>query len=273
MAKLIQPNIPPEYEVLWEKIFRWFERYGVPIWARKWFQTSRSVIDNKREITKIPTAAQSWKTLDTATKGAWKAAAYRAYKFYRGYRLFVADYIWRQKAELSLPGTPANEHQLFGLKMANPGGGLDVEMRRDDKDLVGKLKIKFSYKKDEITPSATDAFKVNCTAYYFTAGYYGTDTDSFSAPAGDVGWNIIERTFGSTNRKYFHFKIVFTTKDYDAIIYLDNVVLSDNNGEFFREGWNTESYAAWIPRALYRKTDWQFKPVWAEPYFKHEYLE
>jgi len=254
-------------------MFRWFERYGVPIWCRKWFQTSRAVVKQKQAATKLPSAASAWRALDTNTKGAWKAAAYNAYKYYRGYRLFVADYIWRQKAGLSLPGTPSNFHQLFGLKLANPGGALDVEMRRDDKDLVGPITIKFAYKKNEITPSATAAFKVNCTAYYFTYGSYSSDTDNFSAPAGNVGWNTIERSFGPNLRKYFHFKIVFTIKDYDAEVYIDNVILKDKNKEFFREGWNTESYAPWVPKMLYRKQDWEFKPVYAEPYFIHQYLE
>lgn len=272
MVKVVQPEIPPEWVPLFDKIFRWFEVRGIPIWARMWFQDARSIDKSRDERSKLPMAGTAWKPLSSATKQLWNLAAYRAYNYYRGYRLFTADYIWRQKVGLSLPGTPDNTHQLFGLKMLNPGGAANIYARRDDKDLVGQINLKFSYKKDEITPSATKAFKVTCTAYYLTPGGYDTDVDTYTAPAGDRDWATLNYSFGTAGREYFHFKIVFAIDGYDAIIWLDNIVLSDANGEFFREGFNTENYEYWEPNMLYRKRDWQFNPAYIRNYFLHEYV-
>ncbi len=272
MVRVIQPNVPPEWIPLFEKIFRWFERNGTPIWARRWFQDSRTIKQQKKKQSEFQSAGQSWTDLDGSIKALWNQAAYRVNGYFRGYRLFTSDYIYRKSANLSLPGTPSNLHQLFGLKISNPGGSGNVFARRDDKDIVGQLNIKFSYKKNEITPSGTKAFKVVCTAYHLTQGGYSTDVDTFTADAGDEGWQIINRTFGTTDRKYFHFKIVFTIDGYDAIIHLDNIVLSDKNGEFFRESFNTEAYSYWTPNMLYRKRDWVFNPAYIKTYFNHEYL-
>ena len=273
MVKVIQPNIPPEWVPLFEKIFRWFQRRGVPIFARMWFQDARSIDRSKKKGSKIPLAGQAWSNLDGAVKTQWNYAAYNAYKFYSGYRLFTTDYIFRVMNNLSLPGTPANTHQLFGLKMFNPGGSANIFARRDDKDLIGQINFKFSFKKDEITPSGSQAFIVKCTAYYLIPGGIATETDTYTAPAGDSGWQTINRTFGTTDRKYFHFKIVFRINNYDAIIHLDNVILSDADGEFFRENWNTTNYDYWKPDMLYRKRDWQFHPAYIRNFFLHEYLE
>jgi len=270
--KTIQTEFPAEYAAFVETALRWFERYGVPVMCRNWFQTSRSVKANKVAATKLPSATSYWKPLNDATKQLWRNAAKKATGYYRGYQLFVSDFIWRQKNGLSLPGTPSDFHQLFGLELTNPGGASDVEARRDDKDLVGYISYKLSFKKTEITPSATYKFSVNCTAYYFSDGGLGIETDTYEAVAGNIDWTTINRQFGLIGRKYFHFKIVISIANYDADVLLDNFELSDASGVIMRENWNVAKYAAWIPTALYRKKDWVFKPAYAEPYFKHLYL-
>lgn len=272
MVRIVQPDIPPEWEEMWAKIVRWFDLHGIPVWCRMWFQTSRSQKEKRRAATKFPSAGSAWKQLDAATKIAWRSAAKAGWNYYRGYRMFVADYIYRLQNNLSLPGTPSDYHQLFGMVMDNPSGSSDIYMRRDDKDLIGPLTIKFSYKKDERTPSGSYAFKVQSTAYYFWAGQVLSHTDTFTSPAGDVAWNTITRNFGTSGLKYFHLKVIFTILNYDAKIYLDNIIWSDQNGEFFREHFNVESYGAWIPVLLYRKRDWVFNPAYITTYFKHEYL-
>jgi len=273
MAKVSSLSIPPAWEPLIEAIFRWYEINGLPIFASQWLQGSRYMKYLKQQSSKISDVAQAWNNLSDITKAGWDSVAVIATTFARGYRMYTSDFIWRQKVGLPAPEGAVATHQLFGIKMSNLGGAFDVHIRRDDKDLVGQITFKFSYKKDEITPSVSKSFNVNITAYYFGQGTILTDTDSFTAPAGDVAWTTITRTFGTVARKYFHIKIVLTIKDYDAIIYLDNLILSDSIGEVHRENFNTENYAPWIPNNLYRKRDWLFNPGFYEPYFIHEYLQ
>lgn len=273
MVKLVQPNVPPEWVPLFNKIFRWFELHGIPIWARMWFQDTRTIEKQKAEQSKFPSAGTAWNNLSDAEKDNWRQAGYKAYGYNYGYKLFTADYIWRERMGLSLPGTPSLFHQLFGLKMSNPGGSADVNFRRDEKDLVGQLTLKFSFKKDEIAPSASKAFKVTTTLYYFTPGGYATETDEYSAPAGDSDWQTIERTIGTADREYFHVKIVFSIEGYNAIIYIDNLSLFDDNGLVFKYTWNNYPDEEWEPEPLQRKRYWIYTPYYYNPYYEYSYLE
>ena len=273
MVKVIQSNPPPEWEELWAKIVRWFGRYGVPTYVRMWFQDTRRLTEQRRRNTKFNLVKDDWKTLDDATKYQWYLAAYRAYGYYRSYRLFTADWIYRNKIGLSTPGTPHLLRQLFGLEMLNPGGSGNVQMRRDDKDLIGQLRIRFNFKKNENTPSATKAFKMLATAYYFTEGGIATETDSYICPAGNVDWTEIDRRFGTTDRKYFHLTLIFSIDNYDAEVYFDNIRLADNGGEYFTERFNTQDYVPWVPQLLWRKKDWIFSPSFIDTYFRHLYLQ
>jgi len=270
--KTIQTEFPAEYAAFVETALRWFERYGVPVYCRNWFQTSRSVKANKVAATKLPSSSAAWKLLDEPTKALWRSAAKKATGYYRGYQLFVADFIYRRQNGLSLPGTPSDFHQLFGLELTNPSAALDVTVRRDDKDLVGPISYEFEYKKDENTPSGSFTFRVQVTAYYFTPGSYDTDVDTFDAPAGNVGWNKISRTFGTSLRKYFHVITTISIKFYDAVVQIDNYKMSDAANVIINENWNTKKYVLWEPTPLYRKQGWEFSPAYASPYIVHKYL-
>jgi len=273
MVKVIQSDVPPEFEELWAKCIRWFGRYGVPTYVRMWFQTARRNYNQRVSQSKFDLVKVDWKTLDDAIKYQWKLAAYRAYGYYRAYRLFTADWIWRDKVGLSNPGAPHLLHQLFGLEMLNPGGSENVQMRRDDKDLIGRLRIRFNFKKIENAASPPAAFKMLATAYYLTDGGIATETDSYTCPAGNIDWTEIDRRFGTTDRKYFHFKLIFVIDNYDAEVYFDNIRLADNGGEYYADRFNTKDYVPWVPILKWRKKDWVFSPSFIDTFFKHLYLE
>jgi len=272
MVRVIQPNIPPEWEELWNKIIRWFEIHGIPVWCRMWFQDTRSGRERRRAASLFTQAAQAWKALDDDTKHAWKVAAKTGWNYYRGYRLFIYDWIYRYQHGLSVPGTPSNYHQGLGLTIDNPNGLSNVYARRDDKDLVGPLTLKVSYKKVERTPAGSGSFQIQAIAYYLWSGQILEHTNTFTTPSGNVDWNTVTQTFGTDGLDYFHLKVIYSINNYNCKVYLDNVIWSDKNGEFFRENFDTTDYKSWTPVQLYRKKDWYFNPAYIDTYFKHEYL-
>lgn len=272
MVKVIGNVLPAEWEAFWNKVVRWYGLRGIPTFARLWSQDIRRMRKIRYDISHFMALGSAWRELSSATQQLWRDAAKECWGYNRGYRLFTADYIYRLIAGLPVPGTPSNYHQLFGLEMLNPGGSENVYMRRDDKDIVGQLTEKIKFKKTEITPSGSYAFKVQCTAYYLTEGGYSTDTDEYVAAAGNIAWNEIERTFGQDARKYFHFKIILTIANYDAVVDIDSLELLDKNGRFFFENWITQRNKVWVPKMLFRKTDWRFGPSYIDTYFKHLYL-
>jgi len=270
--RIIQCDVPVDYEALWAKMVRWFGRYGVPVFARKWFQTVRSRYEQRDDSSLLKDVANAWNVLSPVTRSGWDAAANACWEYNRGYRMYSSDYIWRHRANLPAPEGAMIEHQLFGLRMLNPGGSLNIFMRRDDKDVVGQINVKFSYRKLEVTPNASFPFRVLFTGYYFEGGENKTDVETWSAPGGNVGWTMIDHNFGIADRNYFHIKIIFTIQNYDAEIFLDNIIWTDKNSEFYREHFNTDRYVPWVPNLLYRKRDWQFSPGFSTTYFQHIYL-
>ncbi len=273
MVKVTQCDVPPEWEEFWGKVCRWYGIKGVPCFARLWIQKMRRMKEIRYTISHFKQLGSAWGNLSDVTRQAWRDAAYKCWEYNRGYRLFTADYIYRLIAGLSVPGTPSDYHQLFGLEILNPGGSEKVQMRRDDKDIVGQINLKFNYKKTEIAPGGGNAFKVNSTLYYYIQGGYLTETDEFTAPAGNVGWNLINRTFGTADRKYFHYKVIFSIDDYAAEIFLNDIILTDKDGKFFSENFITKRNKAWVPKLLWRKKDWIFSPSFLDTYFKPLYLE
>lgn len=273
MVKVLQPDPPAEFIEFLEKLVRWFDRYGVPIWAGNWYRFARSELERQKLRSNIQNASTTWNGLSTAQKESWRSAAYKAYQHYRSYRLFVADYNYRKGHGLSLPGSPSEFYQLFGLKLANPGGSLNVYAQRDEKDMVGPITIKVSFKKDEIAPSGTEKFIIATTAYYMSSGAISYDNDVYNCPAGNIAWNTLERSFGTAGRKYFHVLIRFTINNYNAEVYLDNFETSDQIGSFSAERWNTTDFKGWEPDMLYRKSGWTFGPSYTSPYITHQYIQ
>lgn len=272
MVKVIGSVLPAEWAVFWAKVVRWYGLRGIPTYSRLWFQDYPRMRKIRYNISDFKQMGSAWKGLSAAVQQDWRDAAHACWDYNRGYRLFTADYIYRLIGGLPIPGAPNIYHQLFGLEMLNPGGSDNVFMRRDDKDIVGQITAKIKFKKTENTPSAVAGFKIQQTAYHFTDGGYDTDTDEYSAPAGNIAWIEVEQTFGVADREYFHYKIVLTIDNYDAIIDIDSIELTDKNGRYFKENFITKSNKAWIPKLLFRKTDWLFGPSFIDTYFKHIYL-
>lgn len=243
--RVTNPSVPVDWEVLWQKMVRWFYRGGVPVWARMWFQNMRSQYEKRRKATKTPTVAELWNTLSPATKVGWDDAAEKMWGYRRGYRLFTSDFIYRQKANLSPPQGAMVEHQLFGLRMQNLDGVEYVRFFYDTvywpRTFVGPFNIKVSYKKDEIEPSSTEDFIIHSTGFYDS----NMDVDHFVAPDGDVAWNIVDRNFGVTDRVYNRFAIAIHIGYLKAKIWIDNIILSDKNGEFYHENFDPPKYAVW----------------------------
>lgn len=272
MVRVIGNVLPAEWEDFWKKCVRWYGLKGVPTFSRLWFQDIRRFKKIRYDRSYFMSVGQAWRDLSSDVKQGWRDAAHAAWDYNRGYRLFSADYIYRLVAGLPVPGDPNLYHQLFGLEMRNPGGAESVFMRRDDKDIVGPLTLNVKFKKQENTASSSDAFKIQMTAYYFTPGSYDTDVDEYVCPAGNVDWNDVSRTFGTDGRKYFHFKLVLTIANYDAIVWVDSLELLDQGGRFFKENFITKRNEVWVPKMLFRKKDWNFSPSWTDTYFKHLYL-
>lgn len=272
MVKVIGNILPAEWEEFWKKVVRWYGLRGIPTFSRLWSQDIRRMRQIRYTISHFKAMGSAWRKLSGATQQLWRDAAKKCWDYNRGYRLFTADYIYRLIAGLPIPGTPSNYHQLFGLEMLNPGGAQNVLMRRDDKDIVGQITAKIKFKKVELAAGNGNAFKIQQTGYYFIAGGYNTDTDEYIAPADNIDWNEVVRTFGTASRKYFHYKIVLAIANYDAIVDVDSIELLDQNGRFFKETFITKRNKAWVPKMLFRKTDWAFSPSFIDTYFKHLYL-
>lgn len=273
MVKIIQPNIPAEWEELFAKIFRWFERNGVPIWCANWFQTSARSKETRRSNSIFKMVSDYWKTVSDADKELWKQAAEKVWGQRRGYRLFSMDIIWRHARGFSKPGTPNQFHQLFGLRVSNPGGAKSVIMRIDLKDQTGPFNLKFSYKKNELVPTTDEPFRVNVGAFYFGSGSLKVDVATWESPAGNVAWTTSEKSFGVSGREYYHIIVMFILDYYDAVISLDNIEISDNIGVIESENFITKRYTPFEPDFLVRKEGWGFAPDYAEPYFKYLYLD
>jgi len=271
MVKVAQMTIPPEFENLLARILAHFDQMCYPTWASRMFHTTRSAKARNLEKTYIPRVRAVWSTFTLAQKAAWKAAA--GYTGYSNYQLFTADYSYRKKHDLSLPGTPYTTHQLYGLKMSNPGAKTPIRFRLHLKDLLGPVQIQFNYKKQEIVPTAGVPFSLNATAYYFDGGLNISNVLSWSAPAGNVAWSTMSQTFGVTGQKYFHLIVEIILDNYEANIFFDNVRISDGIGPFYSDSFNKKVGTEWDYYAFYRKQGWAFDPSFAVPHFEVVYLD
>jgi hypothetical protein len=271
MVKVAQMELPPGYEDLLNKILAWFNNQIYPTWATRYFHTTRKAKKENKEKTFIPGAREIWNSFDLDTKLDWFLA--RGYTTWSGYNLFLADYSYRRKNGLSLPGTANTSHQLYGLKMSNPGAGNEVVFRLHLKDLVGPLTIDWYYKKTEYQATFGDPFNLIAEALFFDGGLNIVDEETWEAPSGNVDWSHVTLTIGESGRRYFHLIIQFSIMDYDCDIFFDNFKVSDQNGSFFTDSFTHKAAAQWAYEAFYRKQGWAFYPEFAVPFFEVLYLD
>ena len=271
MAKVAIMTLPPDFQALLDKILAHFDQMIYPTWATRNFHLTRAAKKANAEKTVLPKVADAWRLLTTAQKLDWKNA--KGYTGYSNYQLFTADFIYRRKNGLSLPGTPYLTHQLYGLKISNPGGGDQIRVRLHLKDLVGPITISFDYKKSQYSLPDALSFNLEATAYHFDGGLNIADIKTWESPTGDVAWNLITRTFGSAGVKYFHLIVEFKLDNYDADVFLDNLKIEDQSGTFYSDSFNKKVGKEWVYVPFYRKQGWAFDPVFAVPNFEVVYLD
>lgn len=262
-------EIPAAWEPLIEKILRWFDNQMYPVWCPFNFHRTRRAKKRNQDRTYIPSTATAWNALDAATKANWATAA--AFGTLNNYQLFVSDYCYRKKRTMSLPGTPNALHQMMGLLAKNPGGATNVRWRRDQKDVEGQITVAFNYKKTENAPTGDQPFKFNATLYYFEGGQNKTETHEWTAPAGNVAWAAVSETFGTAGRQYFHLTVIWSLDSYDANIEMDRLLITDADGDVYRESWQYNAGKTWQYDDLYRKVGWLWTPEFHVPYFEIVY--
>jgi hypothetical protein len=269
MALIPYQNFPPEWQPLIDKLFRWYNSGPHPVMAcfNGMFSRGQKAATAARSFLKE--IALVWDAFDSTTKAAWKSAG--ATCKLSGYNLFIADYAYRKKNSLSLPGTPSNFHQLGGLELWNTGGFESVQAIYRDIAVMGPIQLKISFKQDQNSAPTDYPFRIYIKASYFDAGLNKYDEDTFTAAAGNVDWNTITRNFGVAGRYYFEIEVFFCVDYYDAVITLDNFELSDSGGIVKAEYWNPKAMAVWQPDLLDRKTGWTFLPLASSDYFNFNY--
>jgi hypothetical protein len=270
MVKVAKMDIPPAWQPLLDKILAYYDNQIYPTWASRYFHKTRSAKKRNKQKTYIPSAAAAWKALTSSEKVAWTSAS--AFGTLNNYQLFLADFSYRRKNGLSLPGTPFSTHEMMGLEIQNPGGSTNVRLRRDEKDLVGPITIAFTYQKTENAPTGDKPFKFIATAYYFWEGKNLTLTKEWSAPTGNVSWTSVSESFGVSGQKYFHLTIIWYLDNYDAIVDLDHLLIQSAGTDKYRECWQYKAGKTWSYDNLYRKTGWLFTPGYQVPYFDVIYL-
>jgi len=271
MAKVAHMMLPPEFQAIVNKILAHFDQMIYPTWATRNFHLTRAAKKANKEKTYIPGVRSVWATFTPEEKAAWKAA--KGYTGYSNYQLFTADYSYRKKNGLTLPGSPYTTHQLYGLKVSNPGGGDQIRVRLHLKDLVGPLSISFNYKKGQYSPPDALSFNLEATAYFFDGGLNISDVKTWESPTGDVAWSLFTENWGTAGRKYFHLIVEFKLDNYDADVFLDNLKITDQNGIFYSDSFNKKVGKEWIYTPFYRKQGWAFDPGFAVPNFEVVYLD
>jgi hypothetical protein len=271
MTKVATMTIPPDFQALLDKILAHFDQMIYPTWATRFFHRTRAAKKANEEKTYLPHIHDIWSVMTPAEKQAWKDA--KGYTGYSGYQVFTADYSYRRKNNLTIPGTAYTTHQLYGLKISNPGGGDLIRVRLHLKDLTGPLTIAFNYKKGQYALPADKSFNFTAQAFYFDGGLNIVDTKEWESPTGDVAWAVVSQSWGTSGKKYFHLTIEFKLDNYDADVFLDNLRITDGNGAFYSDSFNKKVGKEWIYTPFYRKQGWAFDPSFAVPNFEIVYLD
>jgi len=271
MTKIVQMTIPPGYEELLAKITAWFDQQIYPTWATRFRHGTRAAKKANKEKTYLPSVRTAWNLLSPTTKALWKSC--NAFAKQSGYLYFTTKFCYNRKNNLTLLPDPDPIHQLYGLKMSDPGGSEIVQMTRDDIVLLGQITVAFKYKKTEIDVAPIDPFNLFVEAYYMEAGENKVDEYYWEAPSGNVDWTAVQFSFGTTSRNYFHVICTWTLFYYDADVFLDNFLITDMLGDVCREPWKKLSGKEWVYTKHYRKAGWSFYPEYWVPWFDVVYLE
>jgi len=271
MVKVQQMTLPPGYQELLDKLLAYFDQMIYPTWASRNFHVTRAAKAANKEKTYIPTIASVWATFNPTTKALWKSCA--AFMMFSSYQYFVAKYSYARKHGLDLAVTPTVLHQMEALFATNPGGAELVQFVRDDVVLLGQITVAFAYKKVEYSEYLGAPFNLHIDAYYFEGGENKIDTYDWVAPSGNIDWTAVQFSFGVTSRNYFHVVCTWSLDYYDADVYFDNLLISDQLGPVHRQAFWVKAGKSWVWTPHYRKQGWTFLPGFTKDWFDVIYSE
>lgn len=223
----ITTKVPPSWLPLLEKVIRWFNNQTYPVWTVFGSTSPRKRKKVNRSNTFLPTVRLVWHDLSDAERQAWADSADFVER--TGYQLFVKDCSYRIKQLMPYPRIPSQYFGMYGLAIKNPGGTEDVRLQRDDVNAVGQVTLSFNYKKVERAVTGGEPFRAVITLWYFEGGENKTETHTWEAPAGNVGWTTVSETYGESGRLYFHHRVVYYLDDYNADVYLANFKITDQS--------------------------------------------
>jgi hypothetical protein len=270
MAKIPYIIIPPGWQPLIDKILRWYDSQTNPTVTSRMFFGTRKQKAHNSSVSFFKEIASVWNPLDAPTKTAWSDAAAEHGSY--GYRFFMADYSYRKKNGLSLPGTANDYHQLQGLTLLNPGGTEEVQAIWRTIAVTGQITISFNFKKVQNDVPVDYSFRVYARASYFEGGENKYEEHTYTSDTGNCDWSNVSFSFGTTGRYYFELEVFLQLDFYDAVVDIDNFKVSDASGEVYYEYFNPKAPLYWDPTLLVRKEGWQFLPEYSDTYFVSRYL-
>ncbi len=271
MAKVQQMTLPPAFQALLDKILAHFDQTIYPTWATRNFHLTRAAKAANKEKSYIPGARVVWASFSAVEKALWKSCA--AFMQYSSYQYFTAKYSYAKKNGLDLAVTPTVKHQMHALFATNPGGLELVQWVRDDIVLLGQVSVQFQYKKTEYTAFFGSPFNLHIDAYYFDGGQNLVDVFDWEAPSGNVDWTTVSFSFGVTSRNYFHVVCTWSLDYYDADVWMDNFLISDQLGVVHRQAFWVKAGKSWVFTQHYRKQGWDFVPAYDPSWFDVVYSD
>jgi len=223
----VTTKVPPSWLPLLEKVIRWYDNQIYPVWTPFGTYSPRRKKEVNRSNTFLSTFRLIWNDFDAGEKAAWATAS--AFVKRSGYQLYIKDCSYRLKQLMPFPRVPSAYFPMYGLAIKNPGGSVSVRLQRDDINPVGQITLSFNYKKVERNPTGGTPFKAIITLWYFEWGENKTETHTWTAPAGNVGWSSVSETYGTDGRQYFHQRVIFYLDSYDADVFLANFLVTDHS--------------------------------------------
>lgn len=256
MATVVGLQIPPEWQDFLDKITRWYDNQIYPTWSLPSMHLTRSSKATNKAKTFLPDARVFWAALTAPEKNLWKMAM--AFQKLSGWNYFIEKYSYYIKHNLPLDLTPHQLYQMFGLRLSSTTTDKIISAVFDEKDLIGPLRLRFSYRQLERHAPSFKPFFIHADLYYFDAGQNIVETFDWESPAGNVDWSPFDESFGSTGKKLFHVVLTFESKNYNGDIFIDNLWLTDGLHYSYKEPFKVKAGKNWVYIPLYRKQGWSF---------------
>lgn len=126
MAKISYKLIPPEFDISYSKALTANDRYTFSSVRRTRAFDSRAKIQSITQKSVLPEASAIWAGLDVAQKEQWELAGDESNL--TGWRLFVKDFAWAKKLEMSVPLLPDLKYQVEvgHLSISSPASSIKI---------------------------------------------------------------------------------------------------------------------------------------------------